>query len=293
MGNRLSIYKLNVGSCNGCDIEILVSNLPDFELENFGLRIVTDPSEAQLLIVTGPVTMALRDELRRAYEAIKEPRRVIAMGSCAISGGIFGKSYTVVGPVDQIVPVYYYVLGCPPSPSEIVKILTGIEAGKIKSSVMPKWIRGSPKFDRERCDGCGACVQICPTGAIESVKENDRLVMKICYERCTLCSWCQEICPEEAIQATGKEFIFFDRATASASFGVELFKCNKCGSPFTSSRHIKNISHRIEKSLEKHRAFDTKIEDSIEICPSCKKVPAVIKEEKRLLVRLTRQVQSG
>jgi NADH-quinone oxidoreductase B subunit len=110
----------NSGSCNGCDIEILATLTPRYDLERFGVKLQGSPRHADILICTGPVTRQARDRLRRIYEQMPDPKFVIAVGSCAISGGVFQGCYNVVGHVDAVIPVDVYIPGCPPRPEAII-----------------------------------------------------------------------------------------------------------------------------------------------------------------------------
>jgi membrane-bound hydrogenase subunit mbhJ len=124
----------NSGSCNGCDIEILATLTPRYDLERFGIKLQGSPRHADILICTGPVTRQARERLRRIYEQMPAPKYVIAVGSCAISGGAFYDCYNVEGGIDRVIPVDVYVPGCPPRPEAIidgmVKLLQQIQEGK-------------------------------------------------------------------------------------------------------------------------------------------------------------------
>jgi NADH-quinone oxidoreductase B subunit len=129
----------NSGSCNGCDIEILATVTPRYDLERFGVKLQGSPRHADILIVTGPVTLQARDRLKRVYEQMPDPKFVVAVGSCAISGGAFAGCYNVVGQVDKVIPVNAFIPGCPPRPEAIidgmVKLLQSLE---IKHAVSPE-----------------------------------------------------------------------------------------------------------------------------------------------------------
>ena len=124
----------NSGSCNGCDIEILATLTPRYDLERFGVKLQGSPRHADILICTGPVTRQSRDRLLRIYEQMPEPKYVVAVGSCAISGGAFQGCYNIVGHIDEVLPVHVYIPGCPPRPEAIidglVKLLAALKAGE-------------------------------------------------------------------------------------------------------------------------------------------------------------------
>ncbi len=110
----------NSGSCNGCDIEILATLTPRYDVERFGIKLQGSPRHADVLVCTGPVTLQARDRLERVYEQMPEPKFVVVVGSCGLSGGVFQGCYGVVGSVDQVIPVNAYVPGCPPRPEAII-----------------------------------------------------------------------------------------------------------------------------------------------------------------------------
>jgi NADH-quinone oxidoreductase B subunit len=121
----------NSGSCNGCDIEILATLTPRYDIERFGIKLKGSPRHADVLICTGPVTRQARERLIRIYEQMPDPKFVVAVGSCALSGGAFQGCYSIMGGIDQVIPVNAYVPGCPPRPEAIidgvVKLLTSLQ----------------------------------------------------------------------------------------------------------------------------------------------------------------------
>ncbi len=116
----LWVFHLNTGSCNGCDIEIVASLTPRYDLERFGIKLVGSPKHADVLLVTGPVTHKMADRVKRVYEQTPDPKAVIVVGTCGTSGGVFYDSYNLLGPVDEIIPVDVYVPGCPARPEAII-----------------------------------------------------------------------------------------------------------------------------------------------------------------------------
>jgi len=116
----LWVFHANVGACNGCDIEVLDVLTPYWDVERLGIRLVGSPRHADVLLVSGPVTRAMVEPLKALYEAVPDPKIVIAVGACAVSGGPWFDTYNVVGGVDKIIPVDLYVPGCPPKPEAII-----------------------------------------------------------------------------------------------------------------------------------------------------------------------------
>ena len=126
LGRSLSIRQVDAGSCNGCELEIHALNNAFYDLERFGLRFVASPRHADVLMVTGPVTWNMREALRRTYDATPDPKWVIAVGACAVDGGMFAGSYAVSGGVNDAIPVDLHIRGCPPSPTELLKGLIAL-----------------------------------------------------------------------------------------------------------------------------------------------------------------------
>ncbi len=116
----LAIRMVDAGSCNACELEIQALNNPYYSIEQYGIQFVASPRHADLLLVTGPVTKNMHDALLITYEAMPDPKLVVAIGDCAHCGGIFKDSYAVVGAVSAVIPVNYVVKGCPPSPCDII-----------------------------------------------------------------------------------------------------------------------------------------------------------------------------
>jgi len=114
------VYHVNAGSCNGCDIEILDVLTPYYDCERFGIRLVHTPRHADALLVAGPVTRQVRERVLRLYQAVPEPKLVIAVGSCAAGGGIWFDTYATCGGLAKVLPVDIYIPGCPPRPEAIL-----------------------------------------------------------------------------------------------------------------------------------------------------------------------------
>jgi Ni,Fe-hydrogenase III small subunit len=126
LGRSLSIRQVDAGSCNGCELEIHALNNAFYDLERFGVRFVASPRHADVLMVTGPVTKNMREALLRTYNATPDPKWVVAVGSCALDGGIFADSYAVAGGVKDVIPVDLHIPGCPPSPAKLLRGLLAL-----------------------------------------------------------------------------------------------------------------------------------------------------------------------
>ena len=126
LGRSLSIREVDAGSCNGCELEIHALNNAFYDLERFGLRFVASPRHADVLLVTGPVTRNMAEALLRTYNATPDPKWVVAVGGCAVDGGIFKGSYACIGGVAEAIPVDLHIKGCPPSPTDLLKGLLAL-----------------------------------------------------------------------------------------------------------------------------------------------------------------------
>jgi NADH-quinone oxidoreductase B subunit len=114
------VYHVNAGGCNGCDIEILDALTPYYDVERFGIKLVHTPRHADALLVAGPVTRQVRERVLRIYDATPDPKLVVAVGSCAMGGGIWHNSYATLGGLGNVLPVAIYIPGCPPRPEAIL-----------------------------------------------------------------------------------------------------------------------------------------------------------------------------
>ncbi len=126
LGRTLSIREVDAGSCNGCELEIHALNNIVYDLERFGMRFVASPRHADVLLVTGPVTLNMREALERTYQATPSPKWVVAVGDCARNGGAFSGSDACVGGVSAVLPVDLHIPGCPPSPMALLKGLLAL-----------------------------------------------------------------------------------------------------------------------------------------------------------------------
>ncbi len=125
------IIHFNSGACNACDIEIVAALTPRFDVERFGVLLKGTPRHADVLVCSGPVTRQIKGRLKRIYDQMAEPKFVVAVGTCACSGGVFQGCYCVAGGIDSVIPVSAYIPGCSARPEAIidgvVKLLSTLE----------------------------------------------------------------------------------------------------------------------------------------------------------------------
>jgi Ni,Fe-hydrogenase III small subunit/ferredoxin len=119
----LHIRHVDAGSCNGCESELQALNNPFYNLHRFGIFFTPSPRFADLLLVTGPVTYAMQEPLRQAYEAMPAPRWAMAVGTCAVSGGVAAGGYACGNGLEGVLPVDLYLPGCPPNPAAVIEAL--------------------------------------------------------------------------------------------------------------------------------------------------------------------------
>jgi len=130
VGRALTIRHVDAGSCNGCELEIHALNNAYYNIEGLGIRFVASPRHADMLLVTGPVARHMEIALKRTYDAVPEPKLVVAVGDCGCDGGLFGESYASCGRISNVIPVDVAVPGCPPTPIALMQaILTAITSG--------------------------------------------------------------------------------------------------------------------------------------------------------------------
>lgn len=150
----LWVYHANCGACNGCDIEIINVLTPYYDAERFGIKLVGSPRHADVILVTGAVTRQVAPSLRRLMEATPDPKLVFAIGSCACGGDMWFDSYNIWGGADKVIPVDYYIPGCPPRPEAIlygVAVALGLapkKVGKKEQRDFPTYEEHESKFVR-------------------------------------------------------------------------------------------------------------------------------------------------
>ncbi len=117
------VYRINAGSCNGCDIEVAPCFSPRYDGEQIGALLQGSPKHADILLISGPITLRTKDMVKDVYDQIPSPKAVIALGSCPATGNVFHDSPTIVGSAEAVIPVDLYVPGCPPRPQAILEAI--------------------------------------------------------------------------------------------------------------------------------------------------------------------------
>ena len=131
------VYRVDCGGCNGCEIEIFAALTPLFDVERFGIKVVSSPRHADVLVYTGSMTRSMRVPALRAYHAAPDPKICVAYGACGCSGGIFHDLYCVWGGADKFIPIDVYIPGCPPTPAATIygfAIALGLLGQKLKAT---------------------------------------------------------------------------------------------------------------------------------------------------------------
>ena len=204
--NNLKIYYYNVGSCNGCDIEVVDGVLTNDDVVDF--KIVKKPEEADVIIFTGILTKNILPYFKKVLKKLKPNCKKIAFGSCSISGNAFFESPTFVGPIDKHTKIDLYVNGCPPKADDSMRGILA-QVGLYPKNKLPKgtqgqYWRGELKFYPEKCIGCLTCVYHCPARTISVKPAGKTFKLSYDYSRCFFCSMCQRKCPTDAIVLTHK-----------------------------------------------------------------------------------------
>ncbi len=126
LGRSLAIRHVDAGSCNGCELEIHALGNAVYDLSRLGLGFVASPRHADVLLVTGPVTLNMKEALERTWAAMPAPKWLVAVGACALDGGLFAGSYACAGGVEAVLPVDLRIPGGPPSPAAMLKGLVSL-----------------------------------------------------------------------------------------------------------------------------------------------------------------------
>ena len=116
------LYRINAGSCNGCDVELATTAcIARYDVERLGCKYCGSPRHADIVLITGPLTLRVRDKVLRVWDEIPDPKVTVAVGICPVSGGVFRGGHSIEGPIDRYISVDVNVPGCPPRPQAIME----------------------------------------------------------------------------------------------------------------------------------------------------------------------------
>jgi len=298
MAAKISVYRFDSASCNGCDVEVLECLVPRYKLAELGVQVVFTPEEANVLVLTGGVNVKGKEELLKTYEKIQAPKLVVAVGNCAATKDIFAKGYPMVGPPDQLIPVNYYISGCPPRPQAIVTAIAkalGVTLPEKESYwATPEGFRGKHEISKEKCMGCGACSQVCSSDAIDVLEGDGKRLIKVNYSLCTFCAFCQDECPTEAIKLTKEYHLLTDnRNTATVTNEVSLVDCAACKANFVPTSQVDWAINRVMEKVPAYKEFKGTLKNSMETCYDCRKEISNIKDAKKLLAQLSAKARKA
>ena len=287
------VFRFDASGCNGCDVEIveILALLPGVEL---GFTIAERPEEANILVVTGGANLKSKAELEGAYAALREPRIAVAVGSCAASMGIFKGGYSMTGPIDTIIPIDLYIMGCPPRPQVILSALAETLRVRIPGLdallLAPEGFRGDPHVDPAKCIGCSACANVCPADAIEIEDGAVARIVRFMRDACVFCASCQDVCPTKAVELRPGDAAWFRTKGASTSEAtLPLAACPTCGGGFVPAAQIEWAMKSVTDKRALTQADRLALQGRLGICPACRRsrIPDV-REAKRLLTSLER-----
>lgn len=291
---RPRIFRFDASGCNGCDVEV-VETAALFSLADLGVEIADHPAEANVLVVTGGANLKSKRELESAYNALQVPKAAVAVGSCAATMGIFKGGYSMTGPIDTIIPVDLYVMGCPPRPQVILGALAetlqlhvdGLE-GILRT---PDGFRGDPHVDRDKCIGCSACANVCPADAIEIEDAAATRVVRFMRQACVFCASCQDVCPTDAVELRSGGPVWFREKGASKSEAVlPLARCGICGGGFVPEAQVAWAMQTVGDKRVLTEADRAALHGRLRICTACRRSRiSDVREAKRLLTSLERR----
>ncbi|MBS0457807.1 MAG: formate hydrogenlyase [Proteobacteria bacterium] len=131
LGRALCLRLVDAASCNACELELSALGNPYYNLEGHGIRFVASPRHADVLLVTGPIGTNMVAAVKRTWDAMPDPKRLVAVGDCAACGGVFGRSYAALGALSEVLPVDLTIPGCPPSPTAVLRGLLAVAARNV------------------------------------------------------------------------------------------------------------------------------------------------------------------
>lgn len=273
------ILRINAGSCNGCDVELAATaGVSRFDVTQLGCSYCESPEEADLVLVTGPLTERMKERVLATFAEVPDPKVTVAVGICPISGGVFRESYAVAGPLDRHLSIDVNVPGCPPRPQAIlVGIAEGLRIWQGKAGApsdvpaptfegeTPAGFRGRIRFDPAACAGCRLCTHVCAGDAIRFDDDPDGLHFTLWHNSCAACALCAHYCPTGAITSSGEWRLAHrqeEKFTLAERGKVPCAPCAECGVPL--------LPVPPELMRRSFRAVGEEIERLRTVCPECR-----------------------
>jgi ferredoxin len=219
---------------------------------------------------------------------------VVAVGACAATMGIFKGGYAMTGPIDAIVPVRWYILGCPPRPHAILHALAEafeLDGGRLPAlPAPPPGFRGDPHVDPQKCMGCGACAHLCPADAIEILDQGGERIVRFNRRDCIFCATCQDVCPSQAVELAQREKSWFSDKDASRSEArLPVARCLACGAPYVPAEQVAWAMRKLDEALPMDDTIRARVRRSARICPACRRNSfGEIREAKAILAALAK-----
>jgi Ni,Fe-hydrogenase III small subunit/ferredoxin len=276
------LFRINTGSCNGCDVEFVATAfVPKFHVDQLGIELVENIEDANMLLVTGPMTARSKGFFEEAIAKVKPPYVVVGVGTCSVTTGIFRDSYAIYGPLDKYIDVDVNVAGCPPRPQAIAEaIAQGVEIlqSKARGEAMPTKLetifsdfeapesyRGRMALDAQKCTACRTCEMVCPSGAIKITKTLEGYKHTIWHNTCCFCGNCAYYCPTGAIFPTNDFHTVQLQEEKYTDVNVALVpfhECENCG---------KNFVPATDALIARAYPRKTAPETLPKSCPECRK----------------------
>lgn len=277
----LHLYRINTGSCNGCDVELAATEaLSRFGMQRLGCSFTEDPTRAELVLITGPLTVRSREKVLASYAMVPDPKITVLIGVCPISGGVFRDSYAVSGPVDEYLPVDVNIPGCPPRPQAIVAGISkavALRQGSRSTDPLPlsapgaeptpSALRGRMSYRQEACVGCRMCQHVCAGGAIRFDEREEGVTFTLWHNSCLFCGMCVHYCPTQALTATtvwdlahhqSRKYHQVEQGT------VPQVPCSDCGIPM--------LPVAPELMKKGYRVVSRETERLLTLCTECRQI---------------------
>jgi Ni,Fe-hydrogenase III small subunit/Pyruvate/2-oxoacid:ferredoxin oxidoreductase delta subunit len=276
----IKLFRINAGSCNGCDVELAATAaVSHLDVSQLGCGYCESPAEADIVLVTGPLTVRVRERVLALYAAVPEPKVTVAIGVCPVSCGVFRDSYAVAGPVDRYLQVEVNVPGCPPRPQAILHGLAkavrlwrrknGEDPAPVELAAeepAPALLRGRPEFNPAACVGCGMCAHVCAAGAIRIAQAKEGSRFLLWENSCVFCGLCSHYCPSGALTMGGDwqlSHLREQQFRRVAAGEIPAQSCDGCGDDF--------VSASPELMRRAYRGGSAELERLRRLCPDCRR----------------------